>query len=245
MGVPTAREAGIKLRDFADPRKAETLLRFFKTGPGQYGEGDRFLGVMVPQTRGVAKLYRGFSFGELSKLLASPWHEERLLALLILVDRVGKNASGEDRRKAFDFYLSHRSGINNWDLVDLSAPQVIGGFLWDHPQERKRLDAWAASTRLWDRRVAIVSTYFLIRQGRFEETLRLSRELLGDPEDLMHKATGWMLREVGKRDLGVLRGFLDREAPRMPRTALRYAIERMRPAERTRYLRIPRKTPPS
>jgi len=237
MKTPDHLAASRSLRALADPQKARILSGFFKTGKGQYGEGDRFLGVKVPQTRSVAKRFAEMPFPGLSRLLSSPWHEERLLALLILVGMVGKKATFDLRKAVFDFYVKRMSFINNWDLVDLSAPQVVGRYLWDHPEERPLLDRWARSPRLWDRRVAVVSTLALIREGRFDETLRLAKVLLVDREDLMHKAVGWMLREVGKRDEKALLGFLDRHAPQMPRTMLRYSLERLSRARKLRYMR--------
>jgi 3-methyladenine DNA glycosylase AlkD len=232
----TAVKASRTLHSLANPDKARILSGFFKTGKGQYGEGDRFLGVMVPQTRSVAKTHRDLPLLELDKLIRSPWHEERLLALIILVQRVLNKPSDLERKQTYDFYVKHMDYINNWDLVDLSAPQVVGGYLWEHPAERGILDRWINSERLWDRRVAILATFTFIRQGHFNKTLRLAQPLLEDPEDLLHKAVGWMLREVGKRDKHVLMGFLDRHASRMPRTMLRYSLEKLNPSERRSYM---------
>ena len=230
----TARQASHALRRYAKPRKAKLLGGFFKTGPGQYGEGDRFLGVMVPQTRAVAKLYRALPFPEVSKLLHSPWHEDRLLALLVLVDRTGRAESDRFRAECYRFYVRHMKFINNWDLVDLTAPQVVGAYLAGKP--KGILFRWARSKLLWDRRVAVLATFWFIRERRFKEALRLARMLLRDREDLMHKAVGWMLREMGKRDEKVLRGFLDQNASRMPRTMLRYSLEKFNPAVRKHYM---------
>ena len=232
----TAAQASGDLRRLANPRKAKLLAGFFKTGPGQYGAGDKFLGVMVPQTRTVAKRHRDLSLPEVSKLLRSPWHEERLLALLILVDRAGRAGSDRPTAECYRFYVRHMRYINNWDLVDLTAPQIIGAYLADKP--KGILFRWVRSKRLWDRRVAVLATFWFVRERRFTETLRLARVLLRDREDLMHKAGGWMLREVGKRDEKALRRFLDQNASRMPRTMLRYSLERLKPGARKHYLRL-------
>ncbi len=225
-----------ELRRHASRRKAAILQRFFKTGPGEYGEGDRFLGVVVPDIRAVARRFRGVEIPQLAPLLRSPWHEERLLGLLMLVDRYQR---GDDRGKAraYRCYLAHLPSINNWDLVDLTAPNIVGAHLAG--RSPAPLHAWARSRNLWERRIALLATFHSIRRGRFEETLRLARRLLGDPEDLIHKAAGWMLREVGKRDVRTLEAFLRRHARRMPRTMLRYAIERLPERKRRGYLRMP------
>jgi 3-methyladenine DNA glycosylase AlkD len=221
-----------RLRELAGPERAKTSQSFFKTGPGDYGEGDRFLGVTVPQIRRVAAEFRELSMARIEKLLHSRWHEERLLALVIAT---GQYARHEARRAAlFRLYLKNLVHINNWDLVDLSAPLIVGA----HLRERSRslLRRLARSRSLWQRRVAIVATQYFIRKGEFDETLRLAKMLLRDEHDLIHKATGWMLREVGKRDRAALEGFLDDHAAEMPRTMLRYAIERFPPRLRRRYL---------
>lgn len=230
------------LRSLATPAKQAFLPRFFKTGIGEYGEGDRFLGVVVPDTRRVAKQYKEeVSVTMLEDLLQSEWHECRLCALLILVERFRK-ASSQERKAIYDFYLSHTDRINNWDLVDLSAPGVVGQYLLDRP--RSDLDRLAASANLWEQRIAVVSTYTLIKQGDCADTLRLAVRFVVDPpalngkpagrplHDLMQKAVGWMLREVGKQDRDALIGFLETYAACMPRTMLRYAIEKFSAEER-------------
>ncbi len=222
-----------ELRKRIAPGRAETLARFFKTGPGEYGEGDRFLGVDMPGIRAVAKLDDGKS--DIRGLLHSPWHEERLLALLILVRRF-QNEETAGRKAVFDFYLSETRWINNWDLVDVSAYHIVGAWLLDRP--RPILRKLAASESLWERRIAIVSTWAFIRAGDLAETFRLSEKLLGDPEDLLHKACGWMLREAGKRDVAALERFLDAHATAMPRTMLRYAIEKFPAGRRKQYLAL-------
>jgi 3-methyladenine DNA glycosylase AlkD len=238
MKKQIGKDAIRDMRRLANPTKARLLTGFFKTGPGQYGEGDKFLGVMVPQTRAIAREYSELSYLELKRLMRSSWHEERLLALIILVQRVMKNPTEVERKRVFEFYVAHMPWINNWDLVDLSAPQVVGGYLWDHP--KAVLWKWSVSSRLWDRRVAVLATFAFIRKGRFDENLRLAEKLMRDPEDLMHKAVGWMLREVGKRDEKVLLLFLDKNAGRMPRTMLRYSIERLTEFQKQRYMQIKR-----
>jgi 3-methyladenine DNA glycosylase AlkD len=209
-------------------------MGFFKTGPGQYGEGDRFLGVMVPQTRQVAREFRELPLAEVEELLRSSWHEERLCALLLLVHRFER---GDDaaRREVYDLYLANTAHIDSWDLVDLSAPRIVGG--WLQGRSRAPLYRLARSKRLWERRIAILATATFIARADFTDALALSELLLGDEHDLMHKAVGWMLREVGKRDVKVLEAFLEKHGGRMPRTALRYAIEKFPEAKRKAFLR--------
>lgn len=231
MSEVTLESARRMLRQTASPKDAAFLSGFFKTGPGQYGEGDLFLGVRVPASRKVARAAAALGMDDTRALLHSPYHEERLLALLILV-RQFERGRAEDRRRVFDFYLSETRHINNWDLVDLSAPGIVGAWLLDQPNAGARLDALAKSASLWERRIGVLATLAFIRKGRFSDTLRLCQTLLGDREDLMHKACGWMLRETGKRDEAVLEGFLEAHAAQMPRTMLRYAIERLAPARR-------------
>jgi 3-methyladenine DNA glycosylase AlkD len=219
------------LRASARPGDAAFLQRFFKTGPGQYGEGDRFL--RVPATRHVARQSDGLNLEEVQALLHSEWHEERLLALLILVRRFERGDLAL-RQQIYDFYLRQTQFINNWDLVDLSAPNIVGVWLLDNP--RAVLDPLARSSNLWERRIAVLATLAFIRRGEFADTLRLCEGLLDEGHDLMHKACGWMLREVGKRDLGALEGLLQRHATRMPRTMLRYAIEKFPEPQRKAWL---------
>jgi 3-methyladenine DNA glycosylase AlkD len=222
------------LRRAANPAKAAILRRFFKTGPGEYGEGDRFLGLTVPQIRALAKQNGSLGAKSLQVLLNSGFHEERLLALLILVSRFQKGSEAE-RSRVYRFYVRNLHRINNWDLVDLTAPHIVGPVWFDGgPVPIQR---WVTSKNLWERRIAIVATFHFIRQNRFGETLKIAGLLLEDPEDLIHKATGWMLREVGKRDRAVLEGFLKKYHRKMPRTMLRYAIERFPEEKRKRYLR--------
>jgi 3-methyladenine DNA glycosylase AlkD len=218
------------MRAAANPPQAEFLKRFFKTGPGEYAEGDLFLGLKVPQTRSYLPVCQAYSLEQVMELLASPYHEERLLALLVMVRRWPRQP-----REIREAYLAHIVFVNNWDLVDSSAPVIVGQSLLGQ-QDRALLDSLAASPRLWDRRIAVVATLGLIRHDQWEDTLRLCRNLLTDPHDLMHKACGWMLREVGKRDRGALLAFLDQHASLMPRAMLRYALEKLTPEERAFYL---------
>lgn len=211
------------METLADPEKAAILSRFFKTGKGQYGEGDIFLGVMVPGQRRIAKKYAALSLKDIRKLLASKVHEHRLVALIILVNQY-KKGDEHDRDKIVDFYLRYSKYINNWDLVDLSAPNIPGEYLLN--KDRAVLYRLARSKNLWERRIAIMSTFAFIRKNDFEDALRISALLLHDDHDLIHKAVGWMLREVGKRDFKAEEDFLKEHYRVMPRTMLRYAVER-------------------
>jgi 3-methyladenine DNA glycosylase AlkD len=231
---PTAARAQQELATNADPRLATFLLRFFRTGPGDYGETDRFRGLKVPTTRRIARGFRTLSLGELKRLLGSEWHEDRLLALVVLVHQM-ERAPAARQRGLVRFYLANRAGVNNWDLVDLSAPQMLGPFV---PQLRARLDRLSRSTNVWDRRISILAHALRIRGGETKPFLAFAPPFLGDAHDLIHKAVGWMLRECGKTDPKGLRRFLDRSAARMPRTMLRYAIEKFPPAERRRYMKL-------
>jgi 3-methyladenine DNA glycosylase AlkD len=233
---PTLFQVRRLLRASASTAQARILQRFFKTGPGEYGEGDLFLGVRVPAIRKVVRQCDGLTLSQLCDLLRSPHHEERLLALLALVRRFERGDEGA-RASIFNLYLEETGSINNWDLVDLSAPNIVGA--WLRPRDRSILDELAASRDLWRRRIAVLATFAFIRQGQFADTLRLCRLLLADKHDLMHKACGWMLREVGKRDAATLRKFLEQHSGRMPRTMLRYAIERLAEPERKAWLARP------
>ncbi len=209
----------------------------FKTGKGEYGEGDRFLGLRVGQIRQLAREYRDLSLDDISMLLASPWHEARTLAVILLAARYPR-AGSREQTSIYRFYLRHRSRINNWDLVDISAAAVVGAHL--ARRSRAPLVRLARSRSLWDRRIAVIATFDFINRGEFTDALRLARLLMDDEHDLIHKAVGWMLREVGKRDRRVEARFLDRYGPRLPRTTLRYAIERFPPRLRQRYLALGR-----
>lgn len=234
-----------------DKLQATHLMRFFKTAPGQYGEGDAFLGLKVPQTRTLVREARlKVPLSEIKFLIQNPWHEVRLCGLLLLVEEMkaalpkkGKDHPEQAAHRAMlaDFYLSHAHMANNWDLVDLSCPAILGTWLlYPLPDggfpSRDVLDRLACSTNLWHQRIAIVSTLSLIREEQFSDTLHISSLLLSHPHDLIHKAVGWMLREVGKRDMDVLRDYLSQNRSHMARTTLRYAIERMNPQERAYWM---------
>lgn len=229
----TSSSALRRLREVSTPEHAQVALRYFKTGPGQYGEGDRFLGVRVPELRKVVREFRTLVIAEVLKLLQSPWHEARALALLILVEQYKRGDAGT-RETIFQLYLRNTAHINNWDLVDASAPHIVGAHVRDG--DRSVLRRLAKSKSLWERRIAIIATQHLIRAGELDETLRIAALLIGDPEDLIHKATGWMLREVGDRDRAAAERFLREHLARMPRTMLRYAIEKFPPDLRREYL---------
>ena len=233
----------------ADPVRAENVARFFKTGPGDYGEGDRFIGVTVPAQRVIARRFRDLPLDEVDTLLTSPIHEERLTALIILVDqferssRAGSSSAAIRHKRIFRLYLKRLRFINNWDLVDTSAGPIVGSWLAAHP-DALLLPRLARSRSLWSRRVAMIATFHDIARGDHREAIRIARILVQDREDLIHKAVGWMLREVGKRaSLPALKRFLAQHAATMPRTMLRYAIERLPPPERRRWMRVPHDTP--
>jgi 3-methyladenine DNA glycosylase AlkD len=254
-----------ELAQLASPERAALQQRYFKTGPGEYAEGDRFLGLTVPQVRALVKRYRELSLPDTTELLHSPIHEERLLALLLLV-----HAYRQQPQRVYDLYLANTRFINNWDLVDSSAEHIVGAFLFDQAKVRRRsptAPSWdrrspedrgdlrsagvarsgdrpqrqlvrlARSQSLWERRIAVLATFHFIKRGEFAPTLRMARQLLGDREDLIHKAVGWMLREVGKRDVATAESFLNEHYRQMPRTMLRYAIEKFPQAKRLSYLR--------
>ena len=223
-----------ELNKLPNKKQALILAGFFKAGPGEYGAGDVFLGIKVPVQRSVAKQYLDLSLPEIGKLLNSKIHEHRLIALLILLKRYGQ--AGESNKKKFvDFYLQNTKNINNWDLVDLSGHYILGDYLLDRP--RQILYQLAKSKNLWERRIAIISTFAFIRKNEFSDTLKIAEILLRDEHDLIHKAVGWMLREVGKRDQAVLEKFLRRRRKIMPRVMLRYAIEKFGQQKRQAYLK--------
>ena len=225
-----------ELKSMAEPEKAAILQRFFKTGPSEYGEGDIFIGVMVPQSRQVAKKFNQLPLGEVRTLLYSRVHEERLVALLILAWRYSSASSSREKEEIVKFYLDHIKRVNNWDLVDLSAPNILGAHLVDRDGRRRLLYRLAGSENIWERRIAIVATHHFIRNGDFSDTLKIAEMLLQDRHDLIHKAVGWMLREVGKRDAAAEKEFLEKHCSVMPRTMLRYAIERLSERKRRRYM---------
>jgi 3-methyladenine DNA glycosylase AlkD len=221
-----------ELRKYASKTRAAGAARFFKTGPGEYAEGDVFIGVTVPEVRKIALRFIDLPLKDVAKLLKSKIHEERLLALLVLAKRFPSAPE-----TVYRFYMRHLKYVNNWDLVDASAPEICGPYLYAHPAERKSLETLATSHDLWRRRIAMVSMFYFIRRKRYREPLKVARLLLRDEHDLIHKAVGWMLRELGKRgDRAVLDAFLKEHATEMPRTALRYAIERHSPTERARWM---------
>jgi 3-methyladenine DNA glycosylase AlkD len=230
----SANEMQTMLRRHAVPANVPILQRFFKTGPGEYGEGDQFIGVKVPGIRAVCRDCRDASLNEVRALLRSRVHEDRALALFILVDRFSRGGE-EDRKHIYEFYCAHTAFINNWDLVDASAGQIVGG--WLRGRSKAPLTRLARSKSIWERRIAIIATFDGIRSGEFDETFRIADLLMDDEHDLIHKAVGWLLREVGKRDRAAERRFLARRYKRMPRTMLRYAIERFPEKERQGYLR--------
>ena len=224
------------LRNSINPEKAAFFPRFFKTGPGEYGEGDRFLGVTVPDQRLVAKKFKDLPLSDLKKLLESKWHEERLTALIIMVNQF-KKADEIKQKELYKFYLEHTKRINNWDLVDTSARDIVGGYIFKHQELLPTLDRLAESDLLWERRIAIIATYYFLMQGEPDVTVKIATKLLKDTEDLMHKAVGWMLREMGKRcDRQLLVEFLEAHAHEMPRTMLRYAIEHFDKTIRVQFL---------
>jgi 3-methyladenine DNA glycosylase AlkD len=222
-----------ELRRLGNPVRGVHSQRFFKTGPGEYGEGDKFLGLTVPEMRGIVRRYRELDDAAVLELLSSSWHEERLVALLLMVEAYDR---GDDPRRAkiHRAYLANTARINNWDLVDASAGNIVGKHL--EASDIALLERLARSKSLWERRIAIVSTFHFIKHNEFRPTLEIATLLLGDSEDLIHKATGWMLREVGKRDRTALDRFLKKHYQRMPRTMLRYAIERHPERVRKQYL---------
>lgn len=230
----TAKEIRQELEMYIDPVKKEYLPKFFKTGKGQYGEGDKFLGIVVPNVRLVAKKHREESFETVKELMRSEYHECRLCGLLILVERF-KKSDEKDRKEIYEFYLSQTERINNWDLVDLSASYIVGEYLKD--KSREPLYRLAESELLWEQRIAVVSTYAFIKDNDFTDIYALAEKLLTHEHDLMRKAIGWMLREAGKRNKDLLVAFLEKYCLVMPRTMLRYAIEKFPEEERKYYMR--------
>ncbi len=226
------------LRSYGNGESVVVLQRFFKTGKGQYGEGDKFIAVSVPNCRKVAKMYKDLSLTEIEELLGSAIHEERLVALLILVEQFNQAIKQKDReiqKNIYEFYLEHTKFINNWDLVDLTASRIVGRYLLD--KDRSILEKLATSSDLWKKRIAMISTFEFIYNKQHEDALHIAEVLLQDRHDLIQKAVGWMLREVGKRvDQKYLLDFLDKHYKTMPRTALRYSIERLSPVLKAKYM---------
>jgi 3-methyladenine DNA glycosylase AlkD len=240
MPAPTPTRASSalrRLRALGNPERGAFAERYFKTGPGEYAEGDRFLGLRAKEMHALAREFQGLPLGEVATLLASRWHEARLLALLVLV-RQYPRSTDQAKTAIFRLYLDHTAHINNWDLVDCSAEHIVGAHLRDG--DRRLLRRLARSRLVWERRIAIMATFHDIKRGDFRDTLAIARLLLDDEHDLVHKAVGWMLREVGKRDRKLEEAFLRVHAARMPRTMLRYAIERFPESLRQQYLRAGR-----
>ncbi len=223
-----------ELKKYSSKGRTKILQRFFKTGPGQYGEGDVFLGITVPNARKVAKKYNHLALADIKRLLQSKIHEERLTALLILVN-IFEKSDTLGQKKIVNFYLKNTKYINNWDLVDLSADKILGNFLKD--KSPRILYKLAKSKNLWERRIAMISTFYFIKCSKYRETLKLAKMMLKDKHDLIHKAVGWMLREIGKKDLKTEESFLKKYYRQMPRTMLRYAIEKFPKQRRLAYLK--------
>lgn len=227
------------INSHADPTRAKASQKYFKTGKGEYAEGDIFIGLTVPQCRKIAKDFSNITLPKLQKLLHSKMHEERLIALLILVYKYEHDS--ENKESVFNFYIKSSKQINNWDLVDLSAPKIFGRHILNNKKKNfsleKLLFEYANSENLWEKRIAIVSTLYFITNKRFNETLKICEILMSDKHDLIHKACGWMLREIGKRDIKTLENFLKKHYKVMPRTMLRYAIERFPENKRQAYLK--------
>lgn len=225
------------MKSFYSPERAEHSKYFFKTGPGQYGEGDIFWGLSVPEMHLISNEYQDLDLEAVGRLLSDKVHELRMVGLTILVKRYQKAKTDAERKVIYDFYIKNRAAANNWDLVDLSVYKIMGDYLVRNPKERVILYKFIKSKNMWERRLAMVSTMAFIRNNESEDVLKLAEALLNDKEDLMHKASGWMLRELGKRDEKKLCEFLDKYATKMPRTMLRYAIEKFPEVKRKKYLK--------
>lgn len=226
------------LKKYTDPQKKEIFPKFFKTGKGEYGEGDKFWGITVPNIRIVAKqYYKDISLNDIKELINNEIHEIRLTGYIILTYKYEKGDSSQ-KEEIVNFYLNNLQGVNNWDIVDLSCPKILGEYLISHPEKRYLLYQLANSNNLWEQRISIVSTYPFIKKNDFTDTLQISSTLLSHKHDLIHKAIGWMLREVGKKDITVLRNYLDENIHILPRTTLRYSIEKMDKEERDKYLNM-------
>ena len=221
------------LKSLSDKEIAMQSQRYFKTGEGEYGHGDKFLGIRVPVLRKAVKLFQETSLAEIAKLVKSEYHEARLLSLLLMVHQFSKG-DAEKKQRIYNLYLKRIEYINNWDLVDSSAPYIVGNWLYD--KDRSVLYELSQSKHLWQRRIAVMSTAYFIKNGQFNDTLKLSKILINDPEDLIHKAVGWMLREVGNRDLAAEEKYLKQHYKKMPRTMLRYSIEKFNKDRRKAYL---------
>lgn len=229
----SVRKIQSRLRKLGNPEISEHSLRFFRTGKGEYGEGDRFLGIRVPVLRAHVKLFRDISLKQIQKLLKSPYHEERLLSLFLLVEKF-KKTDVDGKTAVYDLYMKSTEYINNWDLVDSSAPDIVGAYLMD--RNKLPIHNLAKSKVIWERRIAMISTFYMIKRNQFEAALKVADILKNDTEDLIHKAVGWMLREIGKRDMALEKIFLSKHYKNMPRTMLRYAIEKFPNEDRKKYL---------
>jgi 3-methyladenine DNA glycosylase AlkD len=227
-------EISTAIRKTQDADRAAHCQKFFKTGKGEYGAGDVFLGIRVPELRKLAKTYKQMSVDDITHFLKSKYHEERQFALFVLVLQF-KKADDQTKKTIFQLYLNHTCYINNWDLVDASAHEIVGGYLFD--KNRDPLYQLVKSYDLWERRIAIIATFYFIKRNDFDDALKISEQLLPDSRDLIHKAVGWMLREIGKRDQKTEELFLKKNYANIPRTALRYAIEKFSPQKRTQYLK--------
>lgn len=223
-----------ELSRYKNAKRAKIRQRFFKTGKGEYAEGDKFLGLTVPQIRTIAKKYSYLTLSDIRKLLTSKIHEERQAALFILVDKFQKGEN-EIKKEIFDLYCNLAHCVNNWDLVDCSAHKIVGAYLW-HDSDRKLLTSFAKDKNLWRRRISIIATFYFVQQSSFDDALKIAEIMLRDKHDLIHKATGWMLREVAKRDFNLAENFLAKHCKIMPRTMLRYAIEKFPEDKRKKYL---------
>ncbi len=232
----TATDFMHALDKLGNAQDAAFLQRFFKTGEGQYGAGDKFIGVRVPDTRKVCRLFQDLSLVEIEKLLESPVHEHRLGAVIIMAEQAKRSRDPAHKKALYDLYLRRTDRINNWDIVDVSCRDVVGGYLQD--KSRAPLYKLAKSRNIWERRIAIISTWQFIRTGDLNDTFKIAEILLTDTHDLIHKAVGWMLREAGKKDRAALLAFLDKHAAVMPRTALRYAIEHLPPEQKSHYMSL-------
>lgn len=215
-------------------KKARLYQRFFKTGPGEYGEGDVFIGLTMPQQRLIAKRFSDISISQIKEMLDSPVHEHRMTALIILTNKF-KRSDDDEKKKIFDFYIANTHRINNWDLVDVTCPHIVGTYLLD--KDRAILHRLARSKNIWKRRIAIVSTSVFIKNRQYDDTISIAKTLLKDDHDLIHKAVGWMLREIGKMDTRALENFLDSYHKEMPRTMLRYSLERLPERKREHYMK--------
>jgi len=226
-----------ELNKLANKEKAKLCLRFFKTKKGEYGEGDKFLGISGPDQRKLAKKYQDINFSDLQKVVCSPLHEYRQTSFLILVYKYQAAKEEKTKKEIFNFYIKNHKGANNWDIVDITTPHVVGQYLYEFGHDTSLIYQYAKSKDMWERRIAILATYAFIRNNIFDHTLKISEILLHDQQDLIHKAVGWMLREVGKRDETVEESFLKKYYQIMPRTMLRYAIEKFEETKRLKYLK--------